>query len=248
MAALVIRPLDGFAEYERCVALQEETWGRGFAHRVPSSILMVAAETGGVISGAFEEDHLLGFVFGISGLRDGRPVHWSDMLAVRPEARDRGIGLRLKLHQRELLLERGIERVLWTFEPLESRNAYLNLHRLGATARHYRRDMYGTSDSPLHAGIGTDRLMVEWRIASERVVSHLEGGGGPSVPDTGDVVRVAIPADLQTLKREDPAAALRWRRRVREEMEAHLADGYEAVDLEPGPDRSHYLLVRSLAE
>ena len=247
MSAPVFRPLEGLEEYERCVELQELVWGSGFRHRVPSSILMVAAETGGVVSGAFEGDRLLGFVFGISGLRDRRPVHWSDMLAVRPEARGRGIGLGLKLHQRELLLGRGIERVLWTFEPLEARNAYLNLHKLGATVRGYRRDMYGRSDSPLHAGIGTDRLVAEWRIASDRVARRLRGAS-PAAPDPDAVVRVAIPSDIQSIKRDDPEAALEWRRRVRSELESRLAEGYTAVDVEPGPDRSHYLLIRSLAE
>jgi predicted GNAT superfamily acetyltransferase len=245
-----IRPLRGLEEYARCVDLQEQTWGPDFEHRVPASILMVAAETGGVISGALEGGRLLGFVFGISGLRDGRPVHWSDMLAVRPEARDRGLGLRLKLHQRALLLERGIDRVLWTFDPLESRNAYLNLHKLGATVRSYRRDFYGASDSPLHAGIGTDRLVADWRITSDRVLSRIAGGApasGGRAPGV-DTVRVAIPPDIQALKRVDLDRAAAWRSRVREALEARLAEGFVAVDLERGPDRSHYVLTRPLSE
>ena len=133
----VIRPLGGRAEREACVALQERVWGDAFADRVPASVLMIALETGGVASGAFLDGRLVGFVFGITGLREGRPIHWSDMLAVAPEHRGEGIGHRLKLHQRALLLERGVETVRWTFDPLEARNAHINLRRLGAVAGEY---------------------------------------------------------------------------------------------------------------
>ncbi len=128
----------------------------------------------------------MGFVFGITGMRDGQGVHWSDMLAVDPEYRGRGIGYRLKLHQRELLLESGVDTVTWTFDPLEAGNAHLNLRRLGAVVREYRRDVYGASDSPLHAGIGTDRLLAEWLIGTARVRDRVagpapaDGVGGPA--------------------------------------------------------------------
>lgn len=182
MTDVVIRPLAGLDERTACVALQERVWGDAFADRVPASVIMIALETGGVASGAFIDGRLVGFVFGITGYVDGRPLHWSDMLAVAPEHRGRGIGVRLKRHQRALLLEAGVATVLWTFDPLEARNAHLNLRRLGATAAEYRRDAYGASASPLHAGIGTDRLVAEWAIASDRVADRLgsdgpEGGG-----------------------------------------------------------------------
>lgn len=169
MSGVRIQPLETEAERRACVALQEETWGPGFADRVPASILMVAAEMGGIASGAFDGDRLVGFVFGITGLRHGRLAHWSDMLAVRPGYRGRGLGVALKRHQRRLLLERGVELAFWTFDPLVARNAHLNLNRLGAVAREYHRDLYGDSDSPLHAGIGTDRLLAEWALDSDRV-------------------------------------------------------------------------------
>lgn len=183
---VVIRPLEGRSERQACVALQKRVWGKAFADHVPASVLMIALETGGVASGAFDDGRLVGFIFGITGFRDGRPFHWSDMLAVAPERRGEGLGYRLKLHQRELLLERGVEAVRWTFDPLESRNAHLNLRRLAATSREYRRDVYGASDSPLHAGIGTDRLVAEWAIASPRVSTRLGGGGAGGEPRGGN--------------------------------------------------------------
>lgn len=248
---LVVRPLDGLSEREACVALQEEVWGPGFADRVPASVLMIALETGGVASGAFMAGELVGFVFGITGVREGRPTHWSDMLAVAPEHRGQGIGLRLKLHQRTLLLDRGVETVRWTFEPLEARNAHINLHKLGAVAREYRRDVYGESDSPLHAGIGTDRLVAEWPIASARVAARLgeagPGGATYSAELGAAPLRIPIPGDLQALKRDDPGAALERRGEVRAAFERAFSEGYTAVDFERSGDSARYVLARGFS-
>jgi predicted GNAT superfamily acetyltransferase len=265
---VVIRPLATFAEREECVKLQEAIWGNGFVDSVPSSILMIAQETGGVASGAFRGDRLIGFVFGITGIRDGRRIHWSDMLAVLPEYRDQGLGHRLKLHQRELLLGHGVERVLWTFDPLVARNAFLNLRRLGAVARTYKRDLYGRSTSPLHAGIGTDRLLAEWWIGSPRVRQSLAGErpaprglGGVLLnpPGTaadrarpgeelreprGDALLIAVPADIQELKTHAPDLALAWRENVRAAFEAAFAAGYQAVDMLRGDAFARYILER----
>lgn len=173
-----IRPLSGINEYRACVALQEDTWGPGFSERVPTAILKVSQILGGVASGAWSDDgRLEGFVFGMTGVRDGKVVHWSDMLAVRPEMRGRGIGRALKLHQREVLLARGIRTMHWTFDPLRTRNAHLNFARLGIVATEYQPDMYGDTDSPLHRGIGTDRLIAHWRMDSPRVVARTADPG-----------------------------------------------------------------------
>ncbi len=261
MSAITVRPLEGEAEYAACIALQRRTWGDHFAELVPASLLKVAPEVGGVASGAFDGDRLVGMVFGISGVRDGRPAHWSDMLAVDASYRGRGLGRRLKLHQRDRLLAIGIERVLWTFDPLVARNARLNLTRLGATARTYRRDVYGVSASPLHAGIGTDRILAEWELRSPRVLDRLADvtpGGAPrgddaapflAAPAAGpgpfprpgpwtrpapaaERVRLAVPSDIQALKEAEPALALEWRRHTREALERAFGDGYAAVELE----------------
>ncbi len=166
-SSLTFRSLTTLGEFEACVALQREVWGADFEECVPGAILRVAARYGGVLEGAFggpDGGRLVGFVFGLTGLDQGRPVHWSDMLAVAPGWRGQGIGGRLKERQRLRLLELGVHEVRWSFDPLEARNARLNLSRLGAVGRWYERDMYGASSSPLHAGIGTDRLVVSWWI------------------------------------------------------------------------------------
>jgi predicted GNAT superfamily acetyltransferase len=267
---VTIRPLADLEEREACLRLQESIWGDGFTDRVPPSILMIAQETGGVASGAFEGERLVGFVFGLTGLRDGRKVHWSDMLAVLPEARHRGLGVRLKLHQRDLLLPLGVETVFWTFDPLVSRNAHLNLHRLGAVSRTYRRDLYGRSNSPLHAGIGTDRLLAEWWIAGERVADRLDGRAGPAPPvasavinppargsgpprpgelrtDAHDAhVEIVVPADMETIRAEDAGLAREWRANLRGAFEWAFDAGYTAIDLIRGTSLSRYVLTRGL--
>ena len=203
-AGIVLRPLVTHAELEACVALQTEVWGEGFADVTSPALLKVVQEVGGVAAGAFsaDEDRLEGFVFGVSGVRGGRPAHWSHMLAVRPGHRGRGLGVLLKRYQRELLLEAGIETVFWTFDPLVARNAHLNLVRLGAGIERYVRDYYGTGgDSALSAGIGTDRMIVRWELASERATRALarDGRAGatdrPADPARAPVVDVVERAD-----------------------------------------------------
>ena len=238
---VVIRPLDDHAERAACVELQHITWGAGFAETVPAAILWVAQRTGGIASGAFAPDgRLLGFVFGISGIENGRLIHWSDMLAVHPDARGLGLGILLKLHQRELLLQRGIEVVYWTFDPLEARNAHINFSRLGVIARTYMRDVYGETGSDLHAGLGTDRLLAEWHIASARVRDRL--AGAPTAPVTG-AARVGVPLEIQALKQEDPAAAREQRILTRAAFEDYLGRGWVVVEVERREDGLAYLLV-----
>ncbi len=184
-----IRPLETLQEYRECVRLQEEIWGDGFSERAPVSLLKVSSRLGGVVAGAFDDGgRMAGFVFGITGVEEGRTVHWSDMLAVRPEYRNHGLGSRLKAYQRRTLLERGIRVCYWTFDPLRARNAHLNFGKLGVVVREYQRQMYGETDSPLHRGIGTDRFVALWLLDSDRVrrrIEALESGEGDGPMEEG---------------------------------------------------------------
>jgi predicted GNAT superfamily acetyltransferase len=183
-APIVIRPLSTPDERRRCVQLQSEVWGPDFSELVPERVLGLAQRLGGILSGAFDErDQLVGFVFGLTGVAAGKVVHWSDMLAVRAGTRNRGIGEALKRHQRARLLGQGVASVQWTFEPLESRNAHINFAHLGVIVREYVRDFYGDSVSPLHGEIGTDRIIAEWPIASDRVSRRLSGAFPPPTLD-----------------------------------------------------------------
>lgn len=175
MDDVTLRCLDSHADYAACVQMQRDVWGAAFADVVPATILMVAQRVGGVSAGAFDADgRLVGFVFGISGVRAGTLAHWSDMLAVRSEVRRGGLGVRLKRFQRDLLLDRGITRAYWTYDPLLAGNAHLNLTRLGAVPIEYVANMYGETGSTLHRGLETDRVVVEWRLDDPQVARALD--------------------------------------------------------------------------
>jgi chorismate synthase len=198
-AGLTLRQLAGPDDYRACFELQLASWGRRFEGVVPPSVLKISQRVGGVLAGAFAADgRLLGFVYGLTGVRPpGGPratafgplpeiFHWSHMLAVAPESRDLGLGTRLKLFQRELLLPLGVGTVEWTFDPLEARNAHLNLNRLGAEVVEYVEDMYrGEEGSELSSGIGTDRFIVAWQIAGARALAAISRLG-PGHPPAGD--------------------------------------------------------------
>jgi chorismate synthase len=244
--SIEIRDLKTQDELRACVALQRATWGEEFTELVPVAILQVVQYIGGIAAGAFNpRDELLGFVFGISGIEQGMhgvvPVHWSDMLAVRKDVRNQGIGERLKRYQRDALLSRGVEKVYWTFDPLDAKNAYVNFARLGVIAREYRRDMYGETDSPLHQGIGTDRLIAVWPIASKRVEERL--AGVRRLPHVASTVRIDVPIDIHDINAREPALARDWRKRTRAAFDEWLQQGYLVVDFVREASYGSYLLV-----
>lgn len=226
---VTIRLLETTEDYAACVELQEATWGVGFTDRVPPSLLMAAREVGGVVAGAFERSgRLAGFVLGFTGLRDGRPVHWSHMLAVRADCRDRGIGRTLKRFQRDRLLELGVTTMYWTFDPLVARNANLNLNELGAVVEEYVVDFYGPGEhSPVDRGIGTDRLIVRWDLRRDATA-----GRGSRRADS---VRIEIPADIQDLKSRSIDQARQWRHTTRRAFTYYLSLGYRVIGFERGP-------------
>jgi len=258
-------------EYGACTELQEEVWGRGFSEKVSAAILMVANRIGGLAAGAFDgEGNLQGFVFGLTGIMDGKLVHWSDMLAVRSEGRDKGLGTGLKRYQREVLLERGVREMRWTFDPLQGRNAFVNFSKLGIVSREYVENMYGETDSPLHRGVGTDRLVAIWNLDSKRVGSRLaqeehvaafevfshvprvlpglDGAPFPSpgVPILGlddSAVLLAVPCVVDAMMEGDMPLAVRWREATRQAFIHYLSRGYEVREFFRGGSISYYLLV-----
>ena len=171
---ITIRKCDGMEELNACVALQKEVWKFDDVDLIPLRMFVVSQKIGGQLIGAFDGGELVGFAFSIPGSRGGRPYLHSHMLAVRETWRNHGLGRRLKLAQRDDAIERGFELLEWTFDPLEIKNAHLNLARLGAIARRYSINHYGYSSSPLQGGLPTDRLVAEWWLKSKRVVELLE--------------------------------------------------------------------------
>jgi len=269
---ITIRRFATTAEYQECVALQEDTWGAGFSERVSPAILMVSQLLGGVSAGAYDgEGRLVGFVYGMTGVRDGEVVHWSDMLAVRPEIREAGLGRRLKVYQRDELVRDGIEKMYWTFDPLRSPNAHLNLTKLGIVVREYAVDMYGVSDSPLHSGIGTDRFIALWLLSSERVRARLSGDAAGSAPVAfpdaetalnarpgkrhpepespelslrNETVRIAIPSDIAAIMEDDMDLAWAWRAATRSALTHYMESGFEVREFIRGESTSDYYLMR----
>ena len=268
VADIEIRPLTSLAEFTACVALQKDVWGANFEDVIPTALLQVVSHIGGIIAGAFTADgELIGFVFGLNGSRNGQTIHWSHALGVRESARNAGVGRMLKEHQRAELARRGISTLYWTFDPLMAKNAHLNLNRLGARVIEYVENMYGTTGSPLHHGLATDRLVVSWSTASQPV-RHPEASARAAPPEghpiltpqprTGDVVaRIDAPARPATLwlevppdiQRESPATVALWHAATRMHLEWALHDGYAATALyrDPLTSRSFYVLERNAA-
>jgi len=171
---VVIRPCEGFEELSACVQLQMDVWGYGDRDVVPRRVFIVSQKIGGQVFGAFDGDTLVGFAMALPGIARGRSYLHSHMLAVNPDYRNQGIGRRLKLAQRDEALARGIRLMEWTFDPLEIKNSFLNLAKLGAVVRRYAANFYGVSSSRLHGQVPTDRLYAEWWLDSEWVCSALE--------------------------------------------------------------------------
>jgi predicted GNAT superfamily acetyltransferase len=178
---LVIRVCDDPREFETCVEIQREVWGFKDEEIVPSRLFVVARKIGGQAIGAFDGDRMVAFALGIPGNRNGHSYMHSHMLAVRPEYRNAGLGRRMKLFQREDALSKGIELIEWTFDPLEIKNAYLNIEKLGAITRRYTINQYGNVSSPLQGGLPTDRLTAEWWLKSKCVETLLATGKHPPI-------------------------------------------------------------------
>jgi predicted GNAT superfamily acetyltransferase len=259
--AVTVRSLASAADFQAALELQRSTWGDGFSDLVPAHVMKVAQRVGGVAAGAFAADGtMLGFVFGITGLLDGEPVHWSDMLAVREDHRGSGIGRLLKEHQRQVLAGLGVRTIQWSFDPLVARNAHLNLGRLGARVLEYVLDMYPDSDSPLHRGFGTDRLILSWTTADDAVHApmcrpvdappiNVDAAGHPqptpAMAGHAEAASIVIPEDIHSVLRTDPDTARAWRDSTRAAFLAALGSGYRvetfvraSVDRPP-----HYVLL-----
>ena len=234
---LRIASLTELEDFERCVELQLAVWGYSDSDLIPKRVFTVAQRIGGQVIGAFDGEAMVGFAMSFPGYRDGRAYMHSHMLAVLPEYRNAGLGRRLKLAQREDALARGIELMEWTFDPLEIKNAYLNINRLGAIVRRYKADFYGHSTSPLQGGLPTDRLYAEWWLRSARVKRAL-GEEATAEPERLEVVeRVEVPVAVYDWKSDDSqrklAEALQTKNRLA--LESAFARGLAVTGYERGP-------------
>jgi predicted GNAT superfamily acetyltransferase len=232
--SLVLRKCQGLEELRACLLLQKEVWNFSDIELVPLRIFVVAEKVGGQVMGAFEGRDLVGFALAIPGFRGGHSYLYSHMLAVRKDYRNAGIGRRLKLLQREDGIARGFELMEWTFDPLEIKNAYLNIERLGAITRRYNQNQYGITSSPLQGGLPTDRLVAEWWFQSKRVQCAVLG---QAKPEFETVQNVSVPAQVYDWK-ASPATRERAQEvqsRNRELLLEAFANGLSVLGYERDP-------------
>ena len=196
-----IAPVTSLADFERCVEVQLAVWGYSDGDLIPKRVFIVARSIGGQVIGAYDGEELVGFAMALPGYRDGQAYLHSHMLAVLPAYRNAGLGRRLKLAQREEAIARGIDRMEWTFDPLEIKNAHLNIARLGVIVRRYLPDFYGRSTSPLQGDLPTDRLVAEWWLRSARVARVLGEQPTESFPQAEEIIeKIAVPAAVYEWK------------------------------------------------
>jgi predicted GNAT superfamily acetyltransferase len=235
-----LRALREHDEFVEAVRLQQEIWGFADIELLPVRLFVVATKVGGQAFGAYDGRRMIAFCLAIPGLKPGgRYYLHSHMLGVLPEYRNAGVGRMLKLEQRRDALARGIDLVEWTFDPLELKNAWFNMERLGAIVRRYLPNQYGTTSSHLHGGLPTDRLVAEWHLSSARVEGIVSGAGyrRPTAR-----ARVAVPADIGEIRASDPGRAREIQRGLGEEFQRHFAAGLAVIGLERSAEAGTYLL------
>jgi predicted GNAT superfamily acetyltransferase len=206
---------------------------------------VVASKVGGHAFGAYDGERIVGFCLAIPGLKaDGVIYLHSHMLGVLHEYNNLGIGRMLKLRQREDALARGIQLIEWTFDPLELKNAYFNMERLGAIVRRYVENQYGTTTSPLHGGLPTDRCIAEWWISGERATRILSR----QPFDRGEVIdRITVPANIADIRRDEPKAAREIQKNMGERLQKHFAAGCAVIGFEKSQDEGVYVIGRAEA-
>ena len=237
--SITVRALRGVEEMRLGVELQRRVWNYADIDAVPDQIFLVAGETGGQVLGAFQGERAIGFALAFAGSHGTKSYLHSHMVGVVPEYQDRGVGRMLKLAQRDDALARGIDVIEWTFDPLQLKNAHFNLVRLGAVVRRYLANFYGQTSSPLHAGLPTDRLVAEWWIRSPRVQRVLEDN---TLPRNSEAPRIAIPADIRDICKNNPVAAEKIQSQVREQFEQSISGGLGAVGFEFDQQQGSYVL------
>ena len=231
-----IRQLAELDEFAEVVRLQREIWGFKDIDLLPMRLFVVAGKIGGQVLGAFDRRKMVGFSLCIPGLKlDGRQFFHSQMLGVLPSYRNTGLGRRMKLAQRDYALARGLDLIEWTFDPLELKNAFFNIERLGAIARRYVYNQYGFTSSHLHGGLPTDRLVAEWWIRSPRVEAALDQRAVERPPIKA---QIEAPVNISSLVKENAAGAASLQAHMGEQFERHFRAGLAVV----GVQKNIYLL------
>jgi predicted GNAT superfamily acetyltransferase len=235
-----VHPLSESEDLKSVVKLQRQIWGFEDVDLIPLRLFVVATKIGGQVFGAFDGQQMIGFCMAIPGLKAGGKTYLhSHMLGVLPDYRNSGVGRTLKLTQRDDALRRGVSLIEWTFDPLEIKNAFFNMERLGAIVRRYVPNQYGTTSSPLHGGLPTDRCIAEWWIASPRVNAITSGQPFERNPVEA---RIAIPSDIASIRANDPAGAREIQQTACEQFRAAFDRGLAVIGFEKTEQAGTYLL------
>ena len=244
-ARITLKHLDTLPEFREALHLQKEIWGFADIELLPLRLFVVAHKVGGQVIGAFDGERMIGFLVSIPGLKHGEGYLHSHMMGVQAVYRNLGVGRMLKLAQRDDALARDIRLVEWTFDPLELKNAYFNIERLGAVVRRYVLNQYGTTTSHLHGGLPTDRCVAEWHLASDRVAAVLKGESAPH----GDVLEtIAVPNDIAELRQHDPKRAREIQSRVSDAFQAYFQRGLAVTGFERTSESGVYLFSQWLSQ
>lgn len=261
-AGVEVRELADLARIEAASQLFDQVWTDPSQTIMPVNLVRALSASGSYVAGAFAAGKMVGAIVGFLGLHGTEMVVHSHILGVLPETRGRSVGFALKVDQRAWCIDRGVRRVLWTFDPLVSRNAYFNLSKLGAVGARYETNFYGSMDDGLNTGDETDRLVAVWNLLDPQVESAAAGqpatrpstdgasvlldvgpDGGPQLrTGNGDRLRCRVPRDIIAVRETEPALARRWRYALRDTLGAAVSDGFSAT----GMDRNGwYTLTRS---
>ncbi|MBN1993117.1 MAG: hypothetical protein JW953_10470 [Anaerolineae bacterium] len=269
-----IHPVTTIEECQICEQLQAEIWGAADIEVTPNNVLLTLAKEGSLVLLARLEDGTpVGLAFGFLGLTaDGRLKFASHVLGILPAYQDSGLGYQLKLAQRQAALARNINLITWTFDPLQGRNAYFNLRKLGAVCRTYLPNLYGQMRDELNQGLPSDRFRVDWWLTARHVVERIEGRGTETpflgseypilnpatlfengllipadtfTPPQEPACLVEIPANINQLKTASAELALKWRLHTRAIFETAFAARYTAIDLLRRAERNYYLLQKA---
>ncbi|MBV9761253.1 MAG: GNAT family N-acetyltransferase [Acidobacteriaceae bacterium] len=235
-----IRPLSAIGEFAEAVRLQREIWGFDDIELLPQRLFVVASKIGGQLLGAFDGAEMIAFCLCIPGLKSGGKSYLhSHMLGVLPAYRNTGLGRRMKLEQRKYALANGVDLIEWTFDPLEIKNAFFNIERLGAIVRRYVYNQYGTTSSRLHGGLPTDRLVAEWWIRSPRAeaAAHQQPFTRPAV-----AAQLSVPADIAEIRARDPRRALEIQASIGEQFNRQFRAGAAVIGFQRSEAEGTYLL------
>jgi predicted GNAT superfamily acetyltransferase len=247
MDGIQIRECNTIDEFDSCIRLQREVFGLPELEISPRRHLIVSRQAGGWTLGAFVADQLVGFVHHLAAVRGDTVFGYSHMMAVAREYQNKGVGARLKWSQRERAINEGRDFIKWTWDPMQARNAYFNLNRLGVTVRSYAANFYGTDyatsslpEGTPPPGIDSDRLFAEWQLQSAKVTRLAQGAARST--DVPPARTIQIPADWNRLCNQDPGAAREEQLRVRAEFQKAFADDLECGSFERAVDKPRYLL------